>query len=382
MLVGFWLRLVTEILDAIFLAIVGYLIIILPFRKIIYDLGDAGIFVGLGVAFLYFGLLQSSLGNGQSLAKKVFKFQVLRMDGSYMPLPVSFLRYVVIALIFYGTAIAELFPQLANHIILSFVLFAIVIFLALGTIILVAFHPLKRGLHDLIAGTVVVRLGQYDKVNLELLANPQRAKRAYLTVAIVSILTILGTSIIASKFQIFESSTAYITQEQAVELRAIETRLEEETAFDDVVVTPTEVMITFGSGEIETEIRFILLAVEARIFQLIPDEDKLMNLRKAVDFIVQEFTYLTNYDCISFVSDLGYNIGIVPIDAWVTHEFTTAGTPVADDPHTVRFPPQVPDPNVPKVGCHLDREAIGYSDQHGGLSWRVLPMVSRPLDER
>ena len=106
MLVGFWLRLVTEILDAIFLAIVGYLIIILPFRKIIYDLGDAGIFVGLGVAFLYFGLLQSSLGNGQSLAKKVFKFQVLRMDGSYMPLPVSFLRYVVIALIFYGTAIA------------------------------------------------------------------------------------------------------------------------------------------------------------------------------------------------------------------------------------------------------------------------------------
>ena len=376
MVVGFWFRLVTDVLDAIFLAIFGYLILVLPFRKFVYDLGDAGILIGLCVAFLYFGFLQSSLGKGQSLAKKIFKFQVLRMDGSYMSLPVSFLRYVVIAFIFYSTAIWVVFPQIENHIILSLALIAILICLFLGTVILVAFHPLKRGLHDLIAGTVVVRLGQYDKANFELLANPQRAKKAYFAVAIVSVLVILGLGIIGSKFQNFESPTASITQEQAVALRTIESRLEDETAFDDVVVTPTEVMIAFGNGETETETRFTLLAVEARIFPLLPDENILINLQKAIGLIVQEFTYLANYECISFVTNLGLNIGIVTFDHWVTNEFTSAGTPVVDDPHTVRFPPQIPNTNI-KVGCHLEREAIGYTDQHGGGSWWVVPMVPR-----
>lgn len=377
MVVGLWLRLVTDSLDAIFLGIFGYFIIIVPFRKIVYDLGDAGVLIGLGVAFLYFGLLQSSLGNGQSLAKKIFKFQVLRMDGSYMPLPVSFLRYAVIAVIFYGWAISEVFPQLANHIVLYFALFALIICLFLGTIILVAFHPLKRGLHDLIAGSVVVRLGRYDKDKLEALAKPQRAKKAYVAVAIVSGLVILGSWIFASKIP--QSMTAYITQEEWVALKTIETKLEEETVFDDVVVTPMRVIVRFGGGETKKEVRLTPLAVEARISQLIPDGDMSMDLQKAIDFIVQEFTYLANYDCINFVVDLGVNIGIVSFDAWATHEFTTAGTPVADDPHTVRLPP-FPDPNT-KVGCHLEREAIGYSDQHGGSSW-IVPMVPRPLDER
>ena len=382
MVVGFWLRLVTDSLDAIFLGIFGYLIIIVPFRKIVYDLGDAGVLIGLGVAFLYFGLLQSSFGNGQSLAKKIFKFQVLRMDGSYMPLPVSFLRYLVIAFIFYGTAIAGFFsPQLEYQIVPIFVFFALFACLILGTIILVAFHPLKRGLHDLIAGSVVVRLGSYDKANLELLANPQRAKKAYVAVAIVGVLVMLGSWILVAN--VMSTPTAYITQEEAVELKTIAARLEKETVFDDVVITPTEVMITFGSGETETEIRFTLLAVEARLFPLLPDEEKFMDLQKAIGFIVQEFTYLAYYDCISFVTNLGFNIGIVSFDPWVTHEFTTAGTPVVDDPHTVRLLPLTGSPPT-RAGCHLEREAIGYSDQQEqeGLTYRVLPMVPRPLDER
>ena len=67
--VGFWLRLATDILDAIFLGIFGYVVIILPHRKIVHNLGDAGILIDLYVAFLYFGLLQSSIGKGHYSAK-------------------------------------------------------------------------------------------------------------------------------------------------------------------------------------------------------------------------------------------------------------------------------------------------------------------------
>ena len=155
--VGFWLRLLTDILDAIFLAIFGYAVItstispVFTFGHMLYYLGDAGILIGLCVAFLYFGLLQSSIQNGQSLAKYILKIQVLKMDGSYMRLPVSFLRYAVIACIFYGyniwDALVSAFPQLEASLVISWSIFALFIFLSAGTILLVAFHPLKRGLH-------------------------------------------------------------------------------------------------------------------------------------------------------------------------------------------------------------------------------------------
>lgn len=45
--VGFWLRLLADILDAIFLAIFCYFVIIRSFWQIVYILGDAGIFIGL-----------------------------------------------------------------------------------------------------------------------------------------------------------------------------------------------------------------------------------------------------------------------------------------------------------------------------------------------
>ena len=383
--IGFWFRLLADSLDAIFLAIFGYFVIISRSGQIFYILGDAGILVGLCVAFLYFGLLQSSIGNGQSLAKKILKIQVLKMDGSYMSLPVSFLRYAVIACIFYGgniwDALVSIYPQLVGSFVISGFIFALFVFLSVGTIILVAFHPLKRGLHDLIAGTVVIRVGRYDKDQIKELANPQRAKKAYLAMCIVCVLIISGSMILdwmlIGKID-SPTASAYITHEESVALKEIETSLEEETAYDSVVVTPMNVLFTFRRGETETDVRIKVLHVKARIS---PFEGKPVNLQNAVSLISQRSTYLENYDCINFMINQGINIGIFNTFSFASYEFTPAGYPVEITSNMVRIPPQDGAAPTPSPSCHVEKQAIGDFDPQRGYPFQIVPMVPPPLDK-
>ncbi len=196
--VGFWKRLLSDIIDAFFLAIFGA-VLCLPFSGIFYAMGQNGLWVGLVVSFFYTGLLQSSLGEGQSLAKKILKIQVLRLDGGYLSLPKSFLRYTLIALIAYnssfGTVLGLLFPDSE---IVDYIFLAFIIILLFGCIFMIPFHPLKRGLHDLIAGSIVVRKGSYTKelMNVEE-RNPEGVRNAYL-LWILSSLIALGVIFITS----------------------------------------------------------------------------------------------------------------------------------------------------------------------------------------
>jgi len=163
MVIGFWKRLLADFLDSLILAVFGILLCI-PFSHYFFNMETSGMWVGLVVSFLYTGLLQSSLGEGQSFAKKYLGIQVLSMDGEYLSLPKSFFRYTVIAFIAYAGAFQAIFnlvipnPQVVT--IVVSVLFLLALF---GCIFLVPFHPLKRGLHDLIAGSIVVKKGTYSK---------------------------------------------------------------------------------------------------------------------------------------------------------------------------------------------------------------------------
>jgi uncharacterized RDD family membrane protein YckC len=378
--VGFWFRLLADVLDTIFLAIFGYFVIIRIFWKIAYILGDAASLIGLCVAFLYFGLLQSSIQNGQSLAKYILKIQVLKMDGSYMRLPVSFLRYAVIACIFYGyniwDALVSAYPQLEASLVISWSIFALFIFLSAGTILLVAFHPLKRGLHDFIAGTVVVRVGRYDKDKIKELDSPQRAKKAYLAVSIVCVLIISGVWMLTGKID-SPTAPAYITHEESVALKEIETGLEEETALFNVVVTPMNIMVTFRHGESEKDVRIKILYVKSRVS---PFKHKSKNLQKVPAFLISRGSkYLENYDCINLMIDQGINIGIFNKISYAIFEATPTGEPVEVTSNMVRIPPQ--DDGSPTPRCHIEKQAIGDFDPQRGYQFQIVPMVPRPLDK-
>jgi uncharacterized RDD family membrane protein YckC len=206
MLAGFWRRFFADVIDMLILAFVG-LLLSFPLGSLFWRLGPHAPWVGLVITFLYAGLLQSSIGDGQTLGKRILGIQVLRLDGGYLSLPQSFLRYAMLAVVSYSgcltAAIGALFPSIAESEKLSFAMTMFALTFFLGCTLLVVLHPLKRGLHDLLAGSIAVHKGTYDADKLNQLADPSRENRA---VAIVVGAVFLCLSIGAFAITISDSS--------------------------------------------------------------------------------------------------------------------------------------------------------------------------------
>ncbi|MDY6867802.1 MAG: RDD family protein [Chloroflexota bacterium] len=94
---GFWRRIGALVVDIIILGVVGFGLG-LVFGELFIDLGSWGRLVGFGIALLYFGLLNSSVGNGQTLGKRLLSIRVVDEGNNTIGLPRSFARYFVLGL--------------------------------------------------------------------------------------------------------------------------------------------------------------------------------------------------------------------------------------------------------------------------------------------
>jgi uncharacterized RDD family membrane protein YckC len=123
---GFWIRVVALLIDELLLLALFFLLL-----KMVG--GPASVIVFLIVIALYFPLMESS-GSQGTIGKGMCALAVTETSGYR----ISFLR-----------ALVRLVGRLAFNLLFG-----------LGYL-LVAFTPRKRGLHDYIAGTVVLRRGLY-----------------------------------------------------------------------------------------------------------------------------------------------------------------------------------------------------------------------------
>jgi uncharacterized RDD family membrane protein YckC len=206
-LAGFWIRLASDLIDAIVLGAIGYVIVLL-FRGSVLRLGERAALIGAPVTLVYMGVLQSHIGGGRTLAKRWLGLRVLRLDGQYLSLDRSLVRWALMGVLSYGSAIglavAGLFPRLPTE-ALGAAIFGAQVSLALGCGLLVAFHPLKRGLHDLLTGSIVIRGGKVPTELIARLHKPQRDRRFVLAaVAVALVVSIAGLNLgrkVASQVQ-------------------------------------------------------------------------------------------------------------------------------------------------------------------------------------
>jgi uncharacterized RDD family membrane protein YckC len=134
---GFWIRLVAYVIDyvvivvigVVFGAVLGFVVGMTGGTKETAKAG--GYVVGFLVSWFYFALMESS-ERGATLGKRALGLRVVTDQGQRLS---------------FGTATARFFSKLVSALILC-----------IG-FVMIGFTDRKRGLHDMMAGTLVIKVG-------------------------------------------------------------------------------------------------------------------------------------------------------------------------------------------------------------------------------
>lgn len=153
---GFWRRLGALLIDSLVLGIAGFSLVFL-FKSPLQAMGNWAWLVGFAVSLLYFGLMDSQLGSGQTIGKWLLGIQVVDVSGRFLNFPRALLRSLVFITPFMlngRISIQSLHPGFWGLLLSVLVLggMAAIVYLAIFN------RVTRQSLHDLAAGSYVTRV--------------------------------------------------------------------------------------------------------------------------------------------------------------------------------------------------------------------------------
>lgn len=345
MLIGFWLRLLSDFLDIVFLLIFGSIIAI-PLRPALYKVGESGAWIGLLVTALYFVIMHTSVGQGQTIAKRLLNIRVVRLDGSYLNWMQSLVRYSAIALIINNAGIMQTImlamPVLENPVFKQIFMWATVIW-TLGLIVLVVLHPQKRGLHDLLAGSIVIRNESYDQTKLTELYDTNQVRRAFTAWILCSVVVIVGIVMLDTDHSLFRTPDTRTYND-------LETAIEEQTPLQHTVCGVFTEM-----PDNDSQSFYIAGFLSHDIYS---DEQQLRDvLDDAVSIVIESQEQIADMKHIIVFVRSGYNIGISVDFQERIEAFTPQGEYIEnfiDQIKQLNQPPLEPDNTEEEIEIKLD----------------------------
>jgi uncharacterized RDD family membrane protein YckC len=178
---GAWRRIGAFVIDGFLLGLLaicaGYF-----FFDFLVDIGRWGRLLGFVVALAYFGTLNSRIGNGQTLGKRILNIKVVGADGLALPPQKTALRFAVM-----GTPWFLNGAWFSAGVLMSPLIYplAIAVFgLGLAIIYLFLFNrPTRRSLHDLAVDSYVVR----SESTSSIAASPIRRVHAVVVAVLIAI---------------------------------------------------------------------------------------------------------------------------------------------------------------------------------------------------
>ena len=163
-LANFFIRILAYVLDQFILGIVGLIVVVIFYfisKDFLIQIGQLGRLIGLVIAMAYFGILNSRIGNGQTLGKKIFKIKVVDKEGKLITLWRSGLRslILIIPIFLNGINFDISFIEKQNILyILVGLIFITLTSISMGLVYFYIFNgQTRQAIHDLISGTFVVK---------------------------------------------------------------------------------------------------------------------------------------------------------------------------------------------------------------------------------
>jgi len=291
-------RFLALMVDFIVLAILGYISGF--FLEDFYvSLGKYGTLIGSGVTILYFSVLQSKIGKGQSLGKMAIGAKVTDLKGEYLTFEKSFLRSFIV---FFPLMNIAIFSSGSGMLIIV-MLFMLTIF---ASIYLVFINKSRRCLHDILVSSVVTNehVKEFEINDLN-----DRSTKKLIPIGVVAILMIAGVV-----YQTFTENT--FTQ-----LLAAKEKIEGYPG----VITVDEVKsgTTTYSGPNRPSTTTSFVKIKVRI-----DNEEAISLNSNYfhefrEIIKTEIPESQNVDAVTITLYYGYNIGIASKTKSVTKTFAS-----------------------------------------------------------
>jgi uncharacterized RDD family membrane protein YckC len=186
---GFWQRFAAWLVDILLLGLAGQ-IIGWTLSVIWFQIGPYGRLVGLPFIICYFGLMNSRIGNGQTIGKRCVKIAVRDRNNQPISLGRSLLRISILAI---PMALNGWQLPFFQSVVLQW-LVAVIVF-GVGSAIfytMIFNRRARQGLHDLACGTYVVRL-MGGKPPIE--SFPKTARVHLMVSGALIVLAMIGTAI-------------------------------------------------------------------------------------------------------------------------------------------------------------------------------------------
>ncbi len=309
---GFWRRIAAFVIDSI---IIGIAMLLLSFllKDIFLNLGENLWYIGFIAIGIYFVIFNSSLGKGQTIGKKLLKIRVVHEKGKFLTLFQSFFRYTIIGLVIFSSGIGQSVYSLAreyNFITTIFTMLAI--FLFLGIFGLIIFTKDKRGLHDYLTKTVVIKNNNVKEIRVPKLDSFTEAfKNHKLAFIIILILFLIISLLIIIVPKLLMSSTLI----SGVDFNAMtELKGDLEKNFDiSNVGIQTQWNTYLSNGQTETTKNLIISGyLKYSTYNDKNIKEEKYNLINAK--VLSSYPDIERFDNLVVVFRTGYNLGIANFD--------------------------------------------------------------------
>ncbi|KZN29028.1 hypothetical protein N480_09680 [Pseudoalteromonas luteoviolacea S2607] len=293
---GFWRRIGALAIDTLVLGVLGY-VLGLFLEDLFVELGGWGRLIGFALSITYFGIMNSSLFNGQTVGKKLLNIRVVDSSNLTISLPKSFLRYSFLAVPFALNG-----AQIMNEALLSFLVYPLSMILFgffFSIVYLYIFNrSTRQSLHDLAVGTYVVNV----KVSSEKLPPVWKAHFAVvICLFIIGALSPVFTSDLA-KSEPFKG--LLVTQEAVIKNKSVK------------YAGVTEGVTTFTSSDSVSKTT-TYVNVQAFLYKNKVDDSEIA--KQLAQIVVDTYPESLTKNLIQVTLTYGYDIGIT--SKWNRHNY-------------------------------------------------------------